>query len=473
MNTYAPADQAFADSLRDRLDPKSYREAEPRYFEEPRGRWTSPVGLVLAPGSVEEVRQILMAANAARVRVIPYGGGTGLVGAQIPGPGAAPLILSMERMNRIRDVFPTENIMIVEAGVIMQDVHEAARKVDRLYPLSLAAKGSARIGGNLGTNAGGVNVLRYGNARDLCLGVEAVLPDGRVMNGLSRLRKDNTGYDLRNLLIGSEGTLAVTTAASLKLAPIPAEEGTAFLVVESPDAAVELLSMAKAQMGEAVSAFELIKGVSFDFMRAAFPQTQLPFYPAPPWMVLIDIGLARGNDPQSALETLFTEAAEAGLVSDGVIAQSEGQRAAFWDIRENMPLASREVGGICSHDVSLPLSLIPEFLRRADQLVAGLGPFRINCFGHMGDGNLHYNLFPPEGETRDKYMPRSKEIYAAVHELVVGMGGSFSAEHGVGRLKIDEMRKFTDPTKLDLMRGIKALFDPNGIMNPGAVLPDA
>ncbi|MDF1855413.1 FAD-binding oxidoreductase [Pseudooceanicola sp.] len=470
--TYAPADTAFAERLSGQISPKAFKTPEPRYFEEPRGRWTAPIGLVLAPGDVEEVRTILMAANDARVRVVPYGGGTGLVGAQIPGPGPAPLILSMERMNAIRGVYPEENVMIVEAGVIMQDAHDAARAVDRVYPLSLAAKGTARIGGNLGTNAGGVNVLRYGNARDLCLGIEAVLPDGRVLNGLSRLRKDNTGYDLRNLLIGSEGTLAVTTAATLKLAPVPAEEGTAYLVVESPDAAVKLLSMAKAQMGEAVSAFELIKGMSFDFMRAAFPDIKLPFYPAPPWMVLIDIGLARGNSPQAALETLFTEAAEAGLVSDGVIAQSEGQRAAFWDIREYMPLASREVGGICSHDVSLPLSLVPEFLRRADQLVAGLGPFRVNCFGHMGDGNLHYNLFPPEGETRDKYMPRSKEIYAEVHALVVSMGGSFSAEHGVGRLKTDEMKKFTDPTRLELMRGIKALFDPNGIMNPGAVLPD-
>ncbi|OWU86443.1 2-hydroxyacid dehydrogenase [Oceanicola sp. 22II-s10i] len=471
--TYAPADAAFAARLEGKISPKAFKEPEPRYFEEPRGRWTSPVGLVLAPENVEEVRQILMAANEARVRVVPYGGGTGLVGAQIPGPGPAPLILSMERMNRVRAVYPEENVMIVEAGVIMQDVHEEARKHDRMYPLSLAAKGSARIGGNLGTNAGGVNVVRYGNARDLCLGIEAVLPDGRVINGLSRLRKDNTGYDLRNLLIGSEGTLAVITAATLKLVPIPPEEGTAYMVVESPDAAVKLLSMAKSQLGEGVSAFELIKGMSFDFMRASFPEMQLPFYPAPPWMVLIDVGLARGNDPQEALENLFAEAAEAGLVSDGVIAQSEAQRQAFWDIREYMPLASRAVGGICSHDVSLPLSEIPEFLRRADQLVSGLGPFRINCFGHMGDGNLHYNLFPPEGETRDAYMPRSKEIYAVVHELVVKMGGSFSAEHGVGRLKTDEMKKFADPTRLDLMRGIKALFDPNGIMNPGAVLPEA
>ena len=470
--TYAPADAAFADTLRDRLGPRTFREAEPRYFEDPRGRWTAPTGLVLAPGDTSEVQTILRAANEARVRVIPYGGGTGLVGSQTPGPGAAPLILSMERMTRIRDVFQEENVIIAEAGVILQDLHDAAQKVDRLFPLSLAAKGTARIGGNLGTNAGGVNVLRYGNTRDLCLGLEAVLPDGRVMNGLTRLRKDNTGYDLRNLLIGSEGTLAVVTAAALKLAPIPAEAGTALMVVESPEAALRLLAMARSQMAEGVSAFELIAGMGFEFLAETMPQVRRPFDPAPPWSVLIDVGLSRGTDPQAALEALFTEAAEAGLVTDGVIAQSEAQRNELWDVRENLPAASRAIGGICSHDVSLPLGAVPDFLRRGDQLVASLGNFRINCFGHLGDGNLHYNLFPPKGETRDAYMHRTKEIYAAVHDLVVEMGGSFSAEHGVGRLKVQELERYGDPVRLEMMRGIKNLFDPNGIMNPGAVLAE-
>lgn len=468
--TYAPADTAFADSLRDRLSPAAFREAEPRYFEEPRGRWSAPVGLVLAPGDVEEVRTILMAANAARIRVVPYGGGTGLVGGQVAGPGAAPLILSMERMNRIRATYPEENVIVAEAGVILQDLQEAALAAGRLFPMSLAAKGTARIGGTLGTNAGGVNVLRYGNMRDLCLGLEAVLPDGRVLNGLTRLRKDNTGYDLRNLLIGSEGTLAVTTAAALKLAPIPAEQGTAMLVVESPEAALSLLSLARDQMGDGVSAFELIDGTGFDFLARTMPQLKRPFSPAPKWMVLIDVGLARGTDPQEALMALFEAAAAAGLVSDGVIAQSEGQRAELWDTRETIPLANREIGAVCSHDISLPLSAIPEFIRRGAELVAGLGPFRINCFGHLGDGNLHYNLFPPEGETRDAYLSRTGEIYAAVHDLVVSLGGSFSAEHGVGRLKVGELERYGDPVRLELMRGIKRVFDPEGIMNPGAVL---
>ncbi|WP_370285458.1 FAD-binding oxidoreductase [Pseudooceanicola nanhaiensis] len=468
--THAPADAAFADTLRDRLSPKAFREAEPRYFEEPRGRWSSPNGLVLAPGDVEEVRTILMAANEARVRVVPYGGGTGLVGGQVIGAGAAPLVLSMERMNRIREVFPEENVIVAEAGVILQDLHDAAEKVDRLFPMSLAAKGTARIGGNLATNAGGVNVLRYGNTRELCLGLEAVLPDGRVLSGLTRLRKDNTGYDLRNLLIGSEGTLAVITAAALKLAPVPPEQGTAILVVESPEAALSLLSLARGQLGDGVSAFELIDGTGLDFLEETMPQVKRPFAPAPPWMVLIDVGLARGNDPQEALMALFEAAAGEGLVSDGVIAQSEGQRAELWDLRETIPLANREIGGVCSHDVSLPLSVIPDFIRRGAELVAGLGPFRINCFGHLGDGTLHYNLFPPKGETREAYMPRTAEIYEAVHDLVVSLGGSFSAEHGVGRLKVGELERYGDPVRLELMRGIKRLFDPNGIMNPGAVL---
>ncbi|MGR3320648.1 MAG: FAD-binding oxidoreductase [Pseudooceanicola sp.] len=470
--TYAPADAAFAETLAGRLSSKAFREPEPRYFEDPRGRWKAETGLVLAPGDTGEVRTILMAANAARVRVIPYGGGTGLVGAQTPGAGAAPLILSMERMNRIRAVHAEENVMIVEAGVILQNIHDEARRHGRLFPMSLAAKGTARIGGNLGTNAGGVNVLRYGNTRDLCLGLEAVLPDGRVLNGLTRLRKDNTGYDLRNLLIGSEGTLAVTTAAALKLAPIPAGEGTAIMVVESPDAALKLLSLARDRMGEGVSAFELMSGEGYDFLAEKLPQVRRPFAAAPAWSVLLDVGLAAGLDPQAALEALFEEAAEAGLVSDGVIAQSEGQRQELWDLREHLPEANRLVGSVCAHDVSLPLSAVPDFIRRGHQLVASLGPFRVNCFGHLGDGNLHYNLFPPQGESRDGYMHRTAEIYEAVHDLVVEMGGSFSAEHGVGRLKVGELQRYGDPTKLALMRGIKDLFDPNGIMNPGAVLAE-
>ena len=470
--TYAPADQAFADRLRARVSERTFREPEPRFFEEPRGKWRSDPGLVLAPGSVDEVREILMACNESRVRVIPYGGGTGLVAAQIAGPGPAPVILTTDRMTAVRAVYPEENVMIVEAGVILEDIHTAAAKVDRLFPLSIAAKGSARIGGNLGTNAGGVNVLRYGNTRELCLGLEVVLPDGRVMHGLSRLRKDNTGYDLRDLFIGSEGTLGVITAATLKLSPIPAEQGTALLVVNDPAAALSLLSLVRSHVGEGVSAFELIAGTGLDFLAEQMPQVRRPFDPAPEWMVLIDLGLARGLNPQTALETLFEEAAEAGLVTDGVIAQSEGQRQELWDMRENMPAANRLVGSVCSHDVSLPLGNLAEFIARGDQKMAEFGPLRVNCFGHLGDGNLHYNIFPPKGESAASFRDVAGPITEAVHELAHELGGSFSAEHGVGRLKVADLEKYGDPLKLEFMRGIKRLFDPNGIMNPGAVLAE-
>ena len=468
--TYAPADQAFADTLKQAIPDKAFRDPEPRYFEEPRGKWRSDPGMVLAPGSVEEVRTILMACNAAGVRVVPYGGGTGLVGGQIAGPGPAPVILTTDRLNAIRSVHPDENVMVVEAGVILEDIHTAAARVDRLFPLSIAAKGTARIGGNLGTNAGGVNVLRYGNTRELCLGIEAVLPDGRMINGLSRLRKDNTGYDLKDLMIGSEGTLGVITAAALKLAPVPAEQGTAVFVVNDPEAALKLLTMARSHVGEGVSAFELIAGVGLDFLAEHLPQVRRPFAENPAWTVLIDLGLGRGLDPQAALEDLFAEAAEAELVTDGVIAQSEGQRQELWDMREHLPEANRKVGSVCSHDVSLPLGNVAEFIRRGDQLVASFGPVRVNCFGHLGDGNLHYNIFPPPGAGPAEFRHLSADITGAVHELVHELDGSFSAEHGVGRLKVKDLERYGDPVKIELMRGIKALFDPKGIMNPGAVL---
>ncbi|MFN3209435.1 MAG: FAD-binding oxidoreductase [Roseovarius sp.] len=360
--------------------------------------------------------------------------------------------------------------MVVEAGAILQDIHAEAEAVGRLFPLSLAAKGSARIGGNLATNAGGVNVLRYGNARDLCLGLEAVLPDGTIWHGLKRLRKDNTGYDLRNLLIGSEGTLGVITAAALKLFPKPAGEGTALMVVDGPEAALSLLSMARDHMGEGVSAFELMHRTGQDFLAETMPDLRLPFADPPEWFVLIDIGLARGLDPAEALETLFAEAAEAGLVSDGMIAQSGAQGQEFWDVRENIPEANRLIGAIISHDISLPLSAVASFIETGTSRLAELGPFRVNCFGHLGDGNLHYNVFPPKGEKRDGYLRNHDAIKRLVHDLVDEMGGSVSAEHGIGRLKVDDLERYGDPARLAAMRAIKSALDPHGIMNPGAVL---
>ncbi|MBA86229.1 FAD-binding oxidoreductase [Thalassobius sp. S69A] len=460
----------FLSSLENALPPKALRPVTPAYVEEPRGTWQGQAAAVVAPQTAQQVAQVLRLANAARVGVVPYGGGTGLVGGQVMPDGPKPILLSLERMTAVRALYPLENLMIAEAGAILQDLHGAARGVDRLFPLSFGAKGSARIGGSLSTNAGGVNVLRYGNTRELCLGLEAVLPDGRILNNLSRLRKDNTGYDLRDLFIGAEGTLGVITAATLRLSPRPAAEGTALMVVSSPSDALDLLALARDHLAEGISAFELINRTGLDFLAEHLADVRQPFDTPPEWFVLIDVGLMRGIDPAEALETLFADAFERGLVQDGLIAQSEAQRAAFWEVRERIPEANRMVGSICSHDISVPLGLIPDFITRAGAALEKMGDYRINCFGHLGDGNLHYNVFPAKGRSRAEYAAQKAAISGVVHELVHALEGSFSAEHGVGRLKTADLERYADPVKLQLMRGLKDLFDPNGIMNPGAVL---
>ncbi len=468
--TLNPADDDFAARLRDALPGLDIAPPDPRYLEEPRGRYRGTGAILVRPRNTQQVADTVAAANAARVAVVPYGGGTGLVGGQVMPEGPAPLILSLERMHAIRALYPLENVVVAEAGTILTDVHDVARRHERLFPLSLASEGSARIGGLLATNAGGVNVLRYGNARDLCLGLEAVLPDGRIWNGLTRLRKDNTGYDLKNLLIGAEGSLGVITAAALKLSPIPAEQGTAMLIVASPQAALDLLSIARDQLGEGVSAFELIHRQGLEFLAEVGPDLRQPFDTSPEWCVLIDLGLAAGHDPLAALQDLFAAALERGLASDGVIAQSEAQREAFWTLRESIPEANRRIGSVSSHDISLPLGAIPDFIARGPAVIARLGGFRVNCFGHLGDGNLHYNVFPPKGRQRGDFDNQRAAIKRAVHDLVHEMGGSVSAEHGIGRLKVEDLERYGDPVRLDAMRAIKAALDPNGIMNPGAVL---
>lgn len=468
--TLTPADASFLAALSADLPDDVFREVAPRYVTEPYGRGTGVSGPVLAPANAEQVSTIIRAAGQSRVGVIPYGGGTGLVGGQMAFDGPAPVILSLERLNAIRALYPEENVIEVEAGVILADMQAAAEEAGRLFPLSLAAEGSATIGGNLATNAGGVNVLRYGNTRDLCLGLEAVLPDGSIWNGLTRLRKDNTGYDLRNLLIGAEGTLGVITAATMKLFPRPDTMGTAFLVVPSAKAAVDLLSLARNRVGDSISAFELIHRQGLDFLAETLPAVRQPFAEMPEWSVLIELGLFQRLDPVETLESLFAEAAEEGLVLDGLIAQSESQRNDFWAVREHIPEANRLIGAISSHDLSIPSGSIAEFVLRAREQVAELGTFRINCFGHVGDGNLHFNVFPMAGRTRDDHAHQQSEIKQTIHDLVHEMNGSISAEHGVGRFKAKDLERYASPAKLDAMRLIKRALDPAGIMNPGAVL---
>jgi FAD/FMN-containing dehydrogenase len=456
--------------LADLLPPAALREVAPPYLEEPRGRWHGQAAAVVAPGSTEEVATLLRFCNETGTPVIPYGGGTGLVGGQLTETGPAPVILSLERMKVVRAFDPEAGTMTVEAGAILAEIHATAEAEDWIFPLTLASQGSARLGGLLATNAGGVNVIRYGNARDLVLGIEAVLADGTVIDALSPLRKNNTGYDIRHLLIGSEGTLGVITAASLRLFPKPAATGAAMMVVPSPEAALALLRMAQTRIGAAISAFELMSREGFDFLAEVGPETRQPFAEHPDWAVLIDLGMGAGGDPAGALEELFAEAFEAGLVTDGVIAQSEAQRAEFWALRENIPAANRRIGAVSSHDISVPVAAIPRFIADAPGRIGAIAEFRLNCFGHMGDGNLHYNVFPMPGKSRTDHENQRDAIKRAVHDLVMELGGSVSAEHGVGRLKVDDLERYADPGKLVAMRAIKAALDPRGILNPGAVL---
>jgi FAD/FMN-containing dehydrogenase len=470
MTDLNPADAAFEARLRAALPDAAFRPLTPAYLEEPRGLFQGADALLVAPGTTEEVATVVREAGAARVGIVPYGGGTGLVGGQIMAEGPRPVILSLERMTRLRAVHARENVVIAEAGVILADLQAAAGAEDRLFPLSLASEGSARLGGILSTNAGGVNVLRYGNTRELCLGLEAVLPDGTIWHGLKRLRKDNTGYDLRGLLVGAEGTLGIITAAAMRLFPQPARHGTALLAVEGPAAALELLALAGDRIGPGISAFELISGQGPRFLAETGCPARCPMDPVPEWSVLIDLGLGAGEVPDAALTDLFEAALEAGLAHDGVIAQSETQRAELWQMREEIPEANRRIGSVSSHDISLPLSEIPAFLDRAGAAVAGVGDFRINVFGHLGDGNLHYNIFPPEGVARDELRGKRAAVAEAVYDLVAEMGGSFSAEHGIGRLKVGDLARYGDPAKAGAMRAIKAALDPQGIMNPGVML---
>lgn len=462
------ADDAFAGLLTDAGIP--VKHAGPPYLEEPRGLYSGTSAFVATPRSTAEVATIVKAAAKARVGLLPYGGGTGLVSGQIAPEGPPLLIVSLEKMARIREVFPREDTIIAEAGVTVQSVQEAAEEAGRLFPLSYAAQGTARIGGALSVNSGGLNVLRYGMARNLCLGIEAVLPDGRILNGLKRLRKDNTGYDLRHLLIGAEGTLGIITAAALTLSPRPADLATAFLAVPSPEAALSLLALARDEVGEAVSAFELIPAQAYEFLAETHPDMRLPFDTPPAWSVLTEFGMGRGSDAEARLAAVFEAATDQGLVLDGRISQSAAQRDAFWALREAIPEANKRIGAIASHDISLPLSEVAAFIAEANAEFQALFPCRINAFGHMGDGNLHYNVFPPKCVSRVSMRERASEVTRLIHDLVAKRGGSFSAEHGVGRAKAGELERYGDPVKLAAMRAIKTALDPLGIMNPGAVL---
>jgi FAD/FMN-containing dehydrogenase len=469
--TLVAPDAAVLERLEAALGPGGVAAAEPRYLEEPRGRFAGRAAAVLRPRTTEEVAAAVAVCAAARVGVVPYSGGTGLVGGQVMGEGAPPVVLSFERMNRIRDMDLTDAVLTAEAGCVLADVREAARAAGRMFPLTLASEGSARVGGLLGTNAGGVNVLRYGNARDLCLGVEAVMADGSVLHGLERVVKDNMGYDLRHLLIGSEGTLGLITAASLRLYPALGDTATAWVAVASPEAALRLFHALKGALGGTISAFELIGVRGLEFLGEVLPGAPQPPAMAGDWRVLVESADAAGAEAGARMEAALAEAMEAGLATEALVAQSEAQRAVFWGVREAIPEANRLIGSVSSHDISVPPSRLSEFVARGEAAVMGLDPgFRVNCFGHLGDGNLHFNVFPPRGVDRRVYDSLREPVKRAVHDLVHELGGSVGAEHGVGRLKVGDLARYGDPAKLAAMRAIKKALDPFGILNPGAVL---
>lgn len=468
------ADPALLERLTSALGAEGVRPVEPRYLEEPRDRYRGQAAAVLRPVSVEQVAAAVALCAQDRVGLVPYGGGTGLVGGQTVPEGPAPLILSLERMRRIRALELSDNVLVAEAGVVLTEVQEAADAAGRLFPLALASQGSARIGGLMATNAGGISVLRYGNARDLCLGVEAVMADGTVIHGLSPLVKDNMGYDLRHLLIGSEGTLGIITAASLRLFPRPAELATAWLSVPSPAAALEVLQTLREGVGATISAFELIHRQGLAFLAEKMPSVPLPLRDPPAWMVLVEVADGAGSRIAERFEAALVAALESGAAQDALIAQNEAQRAAFWSVRESIPEANRLVGAIASHDISLPPSRLADFVARVEPALAAIDPaLRSNCFGHLGDGNLHYNVFPPAGGQRRDYDGIRAAVTDAVHALAHALGGSVGAEHGVGRLKSADLLRYGDPGKVAAMRAIKAALDPHGILNPGAVLSRA
>ncbi len=439
------------------------------YVREIRGLFPGRSPLVLRPGSVEEVSRVLRLASETKTPIVPQGGNTGLVGAQMPHQAGNEIVLSLSRLNRVREVDPLSNTITAEAGVVLQALQGAADAADRLFPLSLGSQGSCQIGGNLSSNAGGTGVLAYGNARELCLGLEVVLPTGEVLDDLRKLKKDNTGYDLKNLFIGAEGTLGVITAAVLKLYPKPRGREVAWVGLQSPEAALSLFTLASDRAGSDLTAFELIARRPLEFALAFNQQSQKPLAGDWPWQVLMEVSSGRSREDASGLiEAILADGLEAGLAGDAVIAASLAQGRAFWQLREDISDAQKPVGASIKHDISIPVSSVPEFIARAAVAVEAVSPgARIVCFGHMGDGNLHYNITQPVGTDPQAFLTLYPAMNKAVHDIVRALRGSISAEHGIGQLKRQELIATAPPLAIDLMRRVKAAFDPAGIMNPG------
>ena len=440
------------------------------YLTEPRDLFRGGALCVIRPGSTAEVAAIVRLCGAAGTPIVPQGGNTGLVGGQIPAPEDRAIVLSLQRMRALRDIDLASGTMTVEAGMVLAAAREEADRAGRLFPLSLASEGSCTIGGNLATNAGGTGVIAYGSARDLVLGVEAVLADGRIYAGLSKLKKDNTGYDLKDLFIGSEGTLGIITAAVLKLFPKPRAVATAFIGLPAPADALALLDLAREKAGGEITAFELIPRLGLDFVLAHAQGARDPLAGPHRWYVLLELS-AHADGAADRLVELLADAAGRSLIEDAAVAASEAQRRDFWRLRDELSEAQRREGGSIKHDVSVPIADIPAFIEEAGRVVGAAAPgARPVPFGHLGDGNIHYNVSQPIGSDRDAFLARWAEINFLVHAIVTRFGGSISAEHGIGQLKRELLPHVKDEVAMDLMRALKRTFDPHGLFNPGKLL---
>lgn len=442
------------------------------YCKSWRDDWIGETPLVLRPGTTGQVAEVVNICADAGVGIVPQGGNTGLTGAAQPHAGMSEVIVSTSRLNRIRAIDTVNDTITVEAGVILRRLQLAADDVDRFFPLSLGAEGSCQIGGNISTNAGGIGVLRYGNTRALVLGLEVVLPDGRIWDGLRALRKDNTGYDMKQVFIGAEGTLGIITAAVLRLFPKPTASETALLAVASAEAGVALLAHMLARLGDTISAFELIGRPIIDCLLAGVPGHEDPMREAHPWYVLLNVtGQGAPGSLFAPLSDALAEASEAGLIRDALIAASGAQATKLWRMRESLVEAQAAAGGTIAHDVSVPVSRIAEFLQRADAALSAAYPgIRPCAFGHAGDGNMHYNPVRPPNWDAARYRQERGAINRIVHDIVADLGGSISAEHGIGRSRLAELQHYKDAVELELMRSMKRAIDPLGIMNPGKVL---
>ena len=449
------------------------RDADP-FCTDWRKRYHGQAVCVARPGSAEEVAQVVKACVAAQVAVVPQGGNTGLVGGATPLAGTPSVILSLQRMNRVRNVDSASQTLTAEAGCTLQQVQEAAADAGWLYPLRMGSEGSCTVGGNLATNAGGTQVLRYGNARELCLGLEAVTPQGAIWHGLHSLRKNNTGYDLRHLLIGSEGTLGVITAATLKLFPLPHTQITAWVALPSVQAAVDLLALARHRLDAGLTGFELMNATALQLVQRHFPRLRVPFADTAPCCVLLEHAVFGTIKPaQQPLQDLLGAAMEQGLALDAVVAENLSQTHGLWQMRESIPLAQAEAGLNVKHDIAVPISAMAAFVAETDAALAAAFPgVRMITFGHLGDSNLHYNVQAPEGVDPAAFLRQHEAaINMQVFDAVQRFGGSISAEHGIGQLKRDVLPRYQSPVALEMMRAIKQALDPQGIMNPGKVLP--